>query len=122
MLAAQGAHGGRRGGVAGDDDGAAAQSREMPADGQDAGTDERVGLGAVGQMGGIGEIDQIGARQGAPHRREYRQAAQPGIEHPDHERPAADYLSMTTRVVNIRFVKSRFKVLLWNLGMVSPPA
>ena len=67
----QGLQGGGGGGVAGGDEGGAAVGNEVPADGEYAATNEVVRLAAVGQVGGVCQINKVGMRQGAGNRREY---------------------------------------------------
>lgn len=84
MCLAQGLDGGDGGGIAGDDEGAAALGYQVGTEGQYSGADEGFRLVAVGHLGGVGEVEQIGLRQGAGDGREYRQPTQTRVEESDH--------------------------------------
>ena len=55
------------------------------ADGQHAALDLFLALVALGHVGGIGVVAEVGLWQGTGQRREYRETAQAGIENADHD-------------------------------------
>ena len=69
--------------IAGNDQQAAAAFDQMMPDGQHPAANEVVVLVAIGNMGGVGEIGQIGLGQGTGDRGKHRKAAQSGIEDAD---------------------------------------
>ena len=74
----------RGGGIAGDDDDRTALFHKVVADGQYAPADEGIVFVAVGQVGGIGEIDEIGLWQGAGNGCQNRKAADATVKNTNH--------------------------------------
>ena len=84
MVLAQGADGGSGGGVAGDDQHAAALCNQVFANSNNPAADKVVGLVAVGHMGCVGKVEQVSAGQRASNCREDREAAEAAVEDANH--------------------------------------
>ena len=84
MRGTQGLDGGGGGGVAGHHQQVAAHAGEFATDRQHAALDLLVALVAVGHVGGVGVVAEIGPRQGLDQCRQDRKAAEARIEDANH--------------------------------------
>ena len=73
----------------------------MPADGEHAPGDEVIRLVAVGHVGGVGQIEQVGTRQSPCDGVQHRQTAESGIEDANHADCAKVSLCETARISSI---------------------